>query len=163
MNVFIYVHVYPCAKNSSISCNLIKIRCLNSHTFTTQTCREYMRANLTSNFNKIAFHVNQGKINNTLLLSLFLCFIPGYDLLNITVNKWSFRFFNFQHQIDVVLASGKISSDLQGQLPHIIFIHNVPYSALQSICSASDVTMAIYITDISQVMTEVNFKQCLYS
>ncbi|XP_022330973.2 uncharacterized protein LOC111129122 [Crassostrea virginica] len=55
-----------------------------------------------------------------------------------------------QHQIDVVLVSGKISSDLQGQLPHIIFIHNVPYSALQSICSASDVTMAIYITDISQ-------------
>ena len=69
----------------------------------------------------------------------------------------SFRIVNFQHQIDVVLASGKISSDLQGQLPHIIFIHNVPYSALQSICSASDVTMAIYITDISQVMTEVNF------
>nr|XP_022330973.1 Bardet-Biedl syndrome 12 protein homolog isoform X2 [Crassostrea virginica] len=68
-----------------------------------------------------------------------------------------------QHQIDVVLASGKISSDLQGQLPHIIFIHNVPYSALQSICSASDVTMAIYITDISQfhVCPEVILKPLL--
>lgn len=54
-----------------------------------------------------------------------------------------------QHQIDVVLTTGEVAPELQGQVPHTVLIPNVSYSALQAICAASEITMATYITDIS--------------
>ncbi|XP_061169502.1 Bardet-Biedl syndrome 12 protein homolog [Saccostrea echinata] len=53
-------------------------------------------------------------------------------------------------QIDAVLASGKICPDLQGHLPNVVMVQNVPFPALQCICVSSDITMATYVSDIGQ-------------
>lgn len=63
--------------------------------------------------------------------------------------------FSPQHQVDVVLTTGEVSQELQGQVPHVLMVPNVPYSALQSICVASEITMATYITDISLVKKQL--------
>ncbi|XP_062581318.1 uncharacterized protein LOC134243115 [Saccostrea cucullata] len=52
--------------------------------------------------------------------------------------------------IDAVLASGKICPDLQGRLHHVVMVQNVPFPALQCVCTSSEITMATYVSDICQ-------------
>lgn len=109
-------------------------------------------------------------------LILFSMYIPVYAFFIISYNTGCINWYFFtllirhgyefdvliaaisfspQHQVDVVLTTGEVSQELQGQVPHVLMVPNVPYSALQSICVASEITMATYITDISLVKKQL--------